>query len=306
MKSKSFKTWTILLSLLLAASMEMKAQDVINYFYMKDEVCPPVTLSTSDGTKVVNNGDRIDGKISIYSATDCNGNKILDISSDKTSIRTGQPTVNEYIFSTLYPTTDNSAGSYSEDYYAEPYSNSSAGSDIGHTVVESVNKLAEGMGNMARNSSPATGYPYLALDLGISRMYGEFARLHCCLGGDAGFQLYGGIGKDWIFNGDNKDKMSWHAGLGYYMVLGYYEDQQFDFGITYSETAVIAGGAITCDLGYRYFLGRARRLGFFGGMGFGVGNVKDCFKERYENEKFPGKFVWDVQVGVCVKIFAGK
>ncbi|MBO5426820.1 MAG: hypothetical protein J5996_00140 [Prevotella sp.] len=306
MINKSFKTWTILLSLLLATSMEMKAQDVINYFYMKGEVCPPVILSTSDGTKVVNNGDRIDGNISIYSATDCSGNKILDISSDKTSTGTGQATVREYVFSTLYPTMDNSAGSYSDDYYAEPYSNSSTGGAIGNTVVGGVNKFAEGMRRMTYDSSPVAGYPYLALALGISRMYGEFARLHCCLGGDAGFQLYGGIGKDWIFDGDNKDKMSWHAGLGYYMALGYDANQQFDFGITYSETAVIAGGAITCDFGYRYFVGRTKRFGFFGGMGFGVGNVKDSFKERYENEKFPGKFVWDVQVGVCVKIFAGK
>ena len=65
MINKSFKTWTILLSSLLATSMEMKAQDVINYFYMKGEVCPPVTLSTSEGRKGVNNGDMKHGNISI-------------------------------------------------------------------------------------------------------------------------------------------------------------------------------------------------------------------------------------------------
>lgn len=304
MKSKRFKTLSILLLSLFAASMEMKAQNVINYFYMKGEVCGPVTLSTSNGTKVVNYGDRIEGNISIRSATDCNGNKILDLSPDKVSTGTGQAIVREYIFSTLYTTKDNSSGSYSDDYYAEPYSNSSTDGGIGNTVVGGVNKFAEGMRRMTYNSSPVAGYPYLGLDLGISRMYGEFARFHSCLGGDAGFQLYGGIGKDWLFDGDNKDKVSWHVGLGYYMVLGYYENQQFDFGITYSQTAVISGGAITFDFGYRYFLGRTQRFGFFGGAGFGVGNVKECFEERYEDEKFPGKFVWDIQVGICAKIFA--
>lgn len=308
MKSKSFKTLTILFSLLLVANVEMKAQtskDVINYFYMKGEVCPPVTLSTSDGTIVVNNGDRIDGNIRIYSATDCRGNKILDISSDTYKSRTGQPSVAEYIFSTLYPTSDKNNSddvpAY-EDTYTPPVSNNG----VEGTVINGVGKIAEGMREMTKNSVPIAGYPYLGLDLGLSRMYGEFARLHCCLGGDSGFRIYGGVGKDWVFDGDNKDKMSWHAGLGYYMALGDDDNQEFDFGITASETAAMQGGAITCDFGYRYFFGRTKRFGVLGSAGFGCGNFFDTMKSDTDVDKEEGKFIWDVSVGICVKMFASK
>lgn len=293
-------------AMLLLCNATAKAQNVINYFYMKGEVCPPVTLSTSDGNLTVSNGDRLDGNIRIYSATDCNGNKILDLSADKTSTGTGQPTVREYIFSTLYSSNNNDDSGESTYSHDNQYEGGSYGNNVGNTVINGVNTLTEGFKDAWRDSQPIAGYPYLGLDLGASRMYGEFARLQCCLGGDAGFQLYGGIGKDWIFNGDNKEKTLWHAGLGYYMVCGYYENQQFDFGITYSETAVMKGGAISCDLSYRYFFGRTKRFGIYAGAGFGVGNVKEAFEERAEDEEFPGKAVWDIQVGFCIKLFATK
>ncbi|MCM1079856.1 MAG: hypothetical protein NC344_09155 [Bacteroidales bacterium] len=297
----------VILILSLLFSMEATAQEVINYFYMKAPVCAPVTLSTDNGTMMVNNGDRIDGNIRIHSATDGNGNKILDITADKVDTGTGKPTVREYTFQTLYPSGNTYGGNDDTYSYDEPaYGSAPPSSGMGDVVTGGLNNLAEGMRAMTRNAIPVSGYPYLALDLGMSRMYGEFARLHICLGGDVGFMLYGGVGKDWIFNGDNKDKMSWHAGVGYYGVLGSYEEQQFNFGVSYSETAVIEGGALNFDLGYRYFFGKSQRFGLFGGAGFGVGNVNECFESRSENEKFPGKFVWDIQLGICVKIFASK
>lgn len=297
MKRTELKTWTATFVLFVVASMGASAQTIINYFYMKGEVCAPVTLKTSRGTYVVNYGDRLDGNLTIHSATDANGNAIMDLSADKTSVGTGKATVREYIFSTLYPTKNDSGSDYGgEDYSAPPSS--------GNAIVDGMGKLADNFQRMTYNSRSVASYPCLALELGLSRMYGEFARLRWCTGGDFGFQLYGGVGKDWVFDGDNKDKLSWHAGLGYYAVGGDDDNQQFDFGVTVSETPVVAGLAMAFDFGYRYFVGRTKRFGFFGGAGFGVGNIKECFNERPQGEKFPGKFVWDVQVGICIKVFA--
>ena len=44
------------------------------------------------------------------------------------------------------------------------------------------------------------GVPYLGLDLGASVFYGEFARLIFATGNVSGFYLYGGVGRDIIFD----------------------------------------------------------------------------------------------------------
>ena len=294
MKRTGLKTWTAALVLFVVASLGANAQGVINYFYMRGEVCAPVTLKTSKGSFVVRSGDRIDGNLQIHSATDANGNDIMDLTADKTSVGTGKATVREYIFSTLYPTQSNNSGN--NDY--------STHSSSGSTIADGMSNLARNFQQRTYTSRPVAGYPCLLLELGLSRMYGEFVRLRGCIGGDYGFQIYGGVGKDWVFNGDNKGKLSWHAGMLYYAVGGEDENQQFDLGITVSETPVVAGLALSFDLGYRYFFGRTKRFGLFGGTGFGVGNLKECCKERPRGEKFPGKFVWDVEAGICIKMFA--
>lgn len=294
MKLTGLKTWTATLVLFVIASIGVNAQGVINYFYMRGEVCAPVTLKTSKGTFVVRSGDRLDGNLQIHSATDANGNAIMDLTADKTSVGTGRATVREYIFSTLYPSQRNNSGS----------NNQNTSSSSGNTITGGISNFASNFQKSTYTSRPIAGYPCLLLELGLSRMYGEYARLRGCLGGDNGFQIYGGVGKDWVFNGDNKDKLSWHAGLGYYGVGGWDENQQFDFGITVSETPVVAGLAISFDLGYRYFFGRTKRFGLSGGSGIGVGNLKECCQERPSGEEFPGKFVWNIEAGICIKLFA--
>ena len=58
------------------------------------------------------------------------------------------------------------------------------------------------------------GVPYLGLDLGASVFYGEFARLIFATGNVSGFYLYGGVGRDIIFDRKNSDRLLWHAGAG--------------------------------------------------------------------------------------------
>ena len=57
MKRTGLKTWTTALVLFVVAGYGAYAQSIINYFYMKGEVCAPVTLKTSQGTFVVGHGD---------------------------------------------------------------------------------------------------------------------------------------------------------------------------------------------------------------------------------------------------------
>lgn len=64
-------------------------------------------------------------------------------------------------------------------------------------------------------------YSNLTLQTGVSRVHGEFIRAKACLGGQTGYVVYGGVGRDWLFDAKNEKflgpdakKLGWHAGLG--------------------------------------------------------------------------------------------
>ncbi|MBR6339685.1 MAG: hypothetical protein IKR63_06135 [Alloprevotella sp.] len=146
------------------------------------------------------------------------------------------------------------------------------------------------------------GYPYLSTTFGVSRMYGEFARVKVCFGSYAGYMMYGGVGKDWVFKGKNKEQLAWHAGCGYYVSPDGDGEHEVTMGVCYSQNPICEGGSINFDLGYTYFIPALKnRLGIFAGAGFGIGNLKYAFDN---DNHFDGKFLWDVGIGISIKIFA--
>lgn len=285
--------------LLLFLSSILIAQNVVNVFKVGGDICEPVKLKTSNGTYTVRGSITINGNLSWFEAYDCQGRHIIN-PIGSTSVRTGQPTIRTYVLKTLYDTSNSNVSGNSNTYRREVQENSV------NVVGNAVSHFGSSMGKMAYSGMrySAVGYPNLTLNLGASRMYGEFARLKACLGGAGGFILYGGVGKDWIFNSDNKDKLSWHGGLGYYGIWGDDDEQEFNMGVTFSETSVCSGYALSMDLMYNYYFGHSTRFGVFGGLGLGIGNLKEAFKTK-EGEEFGGKFVWDITLGIAIKLFAG-
>ena len=176
---------------------------------------------------------------------------------------------------------------------------------IGQSTMETMGDVYSNIGNQIGRYTgyEAEGYPNLQLQGGFSRAYGEFARLKWCLGGRTGYVLQGGVGKDFFFNMRNSDRVSWHAGMGYYIS----EEGCFDttFGLNYAETPVTEGGSLNFDLYYTYFFNRGRfcmcrqRYGhdrwpfgiFFGGS-LGIGNLSNLDNDG------KCKFVWDLQIGI--------
>ena len=199
----------------------------------------------------------------------------------------------------LKPLGNNSLGSSQEESFSDRTAKA-----IGDTFTKTTDHVVSVFGQAIESGLSMTGYPYLSANLGASRMFGEFFRLKACLGGLAGYELYGGVGKDWMFNGKNKDKLAWHAGIGYYMAID--ENKEFTMGITYSENPIEEGGALGMDLAYTYYLPSTKNiLGFFGGAGFGIGNLKEALKSK-EGEEFKGTFIWDISIGISIKLFANK
>ncbi|MDO4994800.1 MAG: hypothetical protein Q4E32_07330 [Bacteroidales bacterium] len=180
---------------------------------------------------------------------------------------------------------------------------------IGRTTMGTFGDVYGDMGGKVRQGMgiEAEGYPNFQVGLGVSRAYGEFARLKWCIGGVTGFSLYGGIGKDLFLDMKNSDVTAWHAGLGYYVSdCGAYDVM---LGMNYAETPVIHGGSLNFDLEYTYFFNRGRfcrcrryyghdryPFGVFFGAGLGIGNLKA------EKGKEKPIFVWDIHVGVTIAL----
>lgn len=170
--------------------------------------------------------------------------------------------------------------------------------ELGISTIKKLSDIATGLVD-----EEAEGYPNILIAAGLSRAYGEFIRFKWYLGGIGGYVLYGGIGKDWLFNGANKEQLSWHLAIGYFFALNYETNQDISVGVCYAETPVLTGGTLNLDLTYSYYFGKTKRFGLFGGGAFGVGNVKGVFKEQKTNEKFLGKPVWDLHFGVALKLW---
>ncbi|MDE6403022.1 MAG: hypothetical protein K2K86_04350 [Muribaculaceae bacterium] len=139
-------------------------------------------------------------------------------------------------------------------------------------------------------------YPGLHLQTGLSKGFGEFARLRVAAGG---FQIYSGIGKDWLFDGVNKGKLLWHAGLGGYYSFGDYSNPNQDvaFGITVAQNAAWENLSLTFDIDYTYWFGRWRMVGAFAGEGIGWGDIKDFGKKGHHT-----KTAWNLEVGLIFRL----
>lgn len=277
----------LILKLLLALQFSLfalaaAAQGVIVKIELGD-VEVPLKVRTSEGTYTVSSDRTYYRNLTVYSATDAYGRDVPMSSS--TSNRTGQATVRTYRFSGAYGNAP-SGNDYSESYDYTPRSR----------------ERSERRYPPLPPPVDIDGYPNVQLALGLSRAYGEYARVKLCLGGDRGFILYGGTGKDWVFNGKNKDKLSWHVGVGYYTAFEY-SGHELTSGFSYAETPVTKGGALNFDMGYTHFFGDREVFGLFGGLGLGVGNLKDYFKSIGEMEGAKLKFVWDIQIGIAFKLW---
>lgn len=133
-------------------------------------------------------------------------------------------------------------------------------------------------------------YSNLTAQVGLSRVHGEFIRAKACLGGQTGYVLYGGVGRDWLFDaknekylGPNAKKLGWHAGLGYYGgdLNGETATGEFSLMMDYAETPMVNNGSLNLWLEGTWYFGVGGHLGAFGGLGYSIGNFKKEEKQKY-------------------------
>lgn len=274
----------VLLNILCAVSVNAQDQrQYINCFYVKGDVRLPVTVKHRGGQfTIYNNGEKYYGFIDFVEAYDGRGRKIVmpRLSNPGYSTDTSKPIVYEYVFEYLY----------SDDI---GYNNRDDSDNRSHNYGSNLAKAAQW-----RSQIPLEGYPNVQLQLGASRLYGEFARLKWCAGGEGGFALYGGVGKDWLFDGEFKDKILWHGAMGYYGAFN--ENADFTIGVSYAQTAQFEDPILGLDGTFSFYFGSSTRFGFFVGGGAGMTSP---FGYITGDDPDDVRFTWDANIGIAVKLW---
>lgn len=279
----------VLLAITLCASLSASAYEEGTYLIAGGNLCTPLTIKCDNGdTYKVYDQVYIPKLVSIRSAVDCNGNNIVIPGGDYKT-RSGEYHYRYYTFKTLYRSS-NSSSSNSGGYHNG--SSSSGWSDTGRRAGEA---LADGMISHAMYES-GKAYPGLHALMGVSKGFGENIRLKIVAGG---FSVWAGVGKDWFFNGDNKDKFLWHVGMGGYISTGDREDPNGDvtIGLNFAENAAWEDYSLTFDLSYTYWIGRWKRFGVFGGAGIGWGHIKHIGEDNYHS-----KTAWNLEAGIAIRL----
>ena len=198
-----------------------------------------------------------------------------------------------------------SSSNYSGSSSSSSDSRSSLAGAAGAAVGSAVGGLmAAGMiGALSGGSTEC--YPNIQLQVGASHAYAEFARLKWMIGGGSGMGLvlYGGVGKEFIFDIKNENmldewtnhkRLPWHAGIGAFFITDSYNNSHdLTLAMTFTETPAITNYAIMMDLTWSKYFGSSNRFGFFIGGGIGMGDTKDK----------DGKFMWDANIGIAVKLW---
>lgn len=173
--------------------------------------------------------------------------------------------------------------------------------------ISATRAWGETMENVGRNIKNGTqyydpAYPNFTFQAGMSRVHGEFIRGKACLGGRTGYVLYGGVGRDWIFNPRNSDyigpdakSLAWHAGMGFYGgdLNGETATGEFALLLDYSETPMVNNGSLNFWIEGTWYFGARGHFGAFGGLGFSIGNFKD--------DKPKANFIFEI--GLAYRLF---
>lgn len=264
-------------------------------FVVGRNVSTPITVRYGGKNYTVYNTLTINTTGNTYapSATDRDGNSL------KYEIRSNTQTKgsNTYHYYTYTFSGRVTSGSTNSGGYNSGRSENSSSYGGGYNSGSTGARIGQGLAQLISISSfdEDGAYPGIHAAVGMSKGFGEFMRLRIV----GGFQVYGGLGKDWFFNGDNKDKLLWHAGIGGYVSLGEDTSRWGDvgFGLTVAENAAWENLSLTFDMDFTYWIGRWRRVGVFAGGGIGWGDLKNVGEEEHHSS-----FAWNIECGLIFRI----
>lgn len=137
------------------------------------------------------------------------------------------------------------------------------------------------------------GVPYLGFEAGLSHFRGEHIGLKAAL---MGFNVFGGVGKEWVFKNHTDKDLFWYAGAGYFFGDTFDGTGEASIDITVGQSPICPDVSIIGSISMGYFFGRSKRFGVKGTLGLGAGNL----------DRDEPKFIWEYGAGIIIKIFADK
>lgn len=277
----------------LLVCFSIRAEDRRTYFQVGSDICTPILVKCDNGkTYRVYSELMLNGFVQPRSATDCQGRSIVIPGSSYRS-KSGEYHYRYYKFKTLYGSSGSSSSSGTYDrngsYNRSTYNSAQA---MGNALVHTIFGLGGG------NTGDA--YPALRAELGVSRTYGDFVRLRYS---GHGFNMFGGVGKDFLFDSKRKDHILWHAGIGSYFAFGAdSRNPLMDIGMAlgFSNSCQNKGVDMTVDVDYTCWIGKWRRVGVFAGGAVGWGNFVETLDTNKENSV--GGFAWNLKAGLTFRL----
>lgn len=266
-------------------------------FVIDETVSPPITV-TYDGEKyTVYDSTTINTIGNTYSVTATDSQGVALKYEMKYSTQTMGENSHHYYTYTFYNShsyDSSGAGDHnlemdeSNNNHERNYETDNLYAQIGHSLSKEAWEHAASEGKGA--------YPGIHAFTGVSKGFGEFIRLRYV---QYGLLLYGGVGKDWLFNGENKDKVLWHVGFGGYYSFGEesYRWGDLGLGMTFAENAGWENQSLTFDVDFTYWFGKWQRIGVFAGGGMGMSDLK-----HWGNEDRHSQFVWNLEIGLTFRI----
>lgn len=276
----AIKRFTILFVALIACAVTFAAyaESDGSTFTISSKVELPVTVKPNGKSsfKIYQPTYTTSQRIADATITDAHGNKCMTRHS---TAHVGGNVHHYWEITGVYSTSPSSGSSYSESY---------SGGGSGGSSSDFAQSLASTW--VSGSFLPVDGYPCIALGVGMSRFAGEFARIKWSIGGFTSLVLQGSVGKDFIFNLPNKDKLAWNVGAG--LRIG--EDHHdVNINLLFGETPLCENYGLLMNAEYEYYFGDAKRFGIFGGLGVVLGDTK---------KKDPDSF-FDFHVGIAVKLW---
>ena len=267
-----FKSFILLFIFLLPVSINAQRQ-YISYFSVGGNVCLPVTVKHQSGQfSIYNNNQRVDGKIVVREAFDCQGRRIVNTQPQSHEYETNPDvTIDHYVFSNLYQQV--------MEYDSDGTLESAETGGIENPVTQGATNLTNSLSNITyeRWHVISDPYPNVTMQTGLSNIYGEYFRAKFCIGGAAGSVLYGGFGRDYLFDAKNEKYIGpdaktfcWHIGLGLY--LGG-EHSEFALLMDYADTPLVANGSLNLMYEGSWYCLLDGHLGLFGGLGCSIGDL---------------------------------
>lgn len=279
----------IIISIILGTlSFHALAENTMT-FVAGNDVCTPITVNVGGNSYTVFDYITITETSGTVMATDCSGRKLKYSYEHRSS--NGNST-DIYTFHNTYDVDRDSGSSggygYSEDYeYSSSNNNAyNLGRSLGRAIIYP-------------RGDEGDAYPSLQLATGISRAYGENIKLRYT---GHGFLAYASIGKDYLFDGEFKDKILWNVGLGSYFSFGGDLDPNMDLslGLSVGQQAQWEKLSLMFDIGYTYWIGSWRRIGIFAGGGLGWGKFTEVFNtDDYDSHS---EFAWNIEAGIIIRL----